>query len=135
MQQSGYINTIIDSRPTDVDNTVEYEECGENVDKSIYEQLSTERNSSNHDYIVLTSNPEAGSKQLDNQVHQKKQAQLRQLFLILFCITITASITAVATFFPTKQSFSERNKKCKFMKHLFSWVFYFCDIWCGKSKT
>lgn len=111
MQQSGYINTMIDPRPTDVDNTVEYEECGENVDKSIYEQLSTERNSSNHDYIVLTSNPEAGSKQLDNQVHQKKQAQLRQLFLILFCIIITASVTAVATFFPIKQ-LMERNNKC-----------------------
>lgn len=73
-----HINTLIDPRKTDFDNTVEYEECGQNVDKS------TERDSSNHNYIVLTLTLEAGSKQLDKQVHQKKQAQLRQLFLSYF---------------------------------------------------
>ncbi|XP_052086947.1 protein jagged-1-like [Mytilus californianus] len=111
VQQGGYVNNVVDGGLTDLSDTVVYDECLENVDKSDYDQLSPEKDGFNHDYIILTSTLKAESNQSDNEVHQKNKSLLRPIFLIMCCILISAGATAAATFFATKHFYSENKGK------------------------
>ncbi|XP_052086950.1 neurogenic locus notch homolog protein 2-like [Mytilus californianus] len=111
VQQGGYVNNVVDGYPTDLSDTVEYDECLENVDKSDYDQLSPDKDGLNHDYIILTSTLKADSKRSDYEVHQKNKSLLRPIFLIMCCILISVGVTAAATFFATKHFYSENKDK------------------------
>ncbi|VDI08421.1 Hypothetical predicted protein [Mytilus galloprovincialis] len=113
VQQGGYVNDVVDGGFTNLSDSVQYDECLENVDKSDYDQLSAVRNGENHDYITLTSSLKAESKQSDNEVHQKNKSLMRSIFLMMCCILISSGVTAAATFFATKHFYSEYRDKYK----------------------
>ncbi|CAG2229566.1 NOTCH2 [Mytilus edulis] len=111
VQQSGYVNNIVDGGFTNLSDSVQYDECLENVDKSDYDQLSPVKDGLNHDYIILTSSIKAESKQSDNEVHQKNKSLLKPIFFMMCCILISAGVTAAATFFATKHLYSDNRDK------------------------
>ncbi|CAG2229568.1 unnamed protein product [Mytilus edulis] len=110
-QKSGYVNNIADGGFTNLSDTVEYDECLENIDKSSYDQLSPVKDGLNHDYLTLTSSFKAESKQSDNEVDQKNKSLLRPIFLVICGILISAGVTAAVTFFATKHFYSENRDK------------------------
>ncbi|VDI22577.1 Hypothetical predicted protein [Mytilus galloprovincialis] len=110
-QRSGYVNNSVDGGFTNLSDSVQYDECLENVDKSDYDQLSPVKDGLNHDYIILTSSIKAETKQSDNEVHQKNKSLLRPIFFMMCCILISAGVTAAATFFATKHLYSDNRDK------------------------
>ncbi|XP_052086945.1 uncharacterized protein LOC127724124 isoform X2 [Mytilus californianus] len=122
-RQSSYVINNVNAGQIDLGNTAGYEKCIDYIEKDDYDQIPADRDTINHDYLVLTStfkkeftqsnNEVHQKKHPDSEVHQKKQSVLRPIFLIMLCIIITASISAVVTFFVTKQIVSEKNEKYK----------------------
>ncbi|CAG2229575.1 unnamed protein product [Mytilus edulis] len=118
-RQSSHVENNDDVGQIDQEDSVGYAECID-VEKDDYDQIPADRDTINHDYLVLTSIVKREIKQTnyvghhqniqpDIEVHQTKQSVLRPIFLIMLCIIITASVTAVATFFITKHVLSDKN--------------------------
>lgn len=116
-QQNMYVNNIFDGRKTEQENILEYEECLAPVDKSIYDELSStqEKGAPSNDSVIMNLMPSELSKQSDNSILQKKLALLRPMFLILLCIPMTALVTAIATFFATKNNLSDKSGMRKYI--------------------
>ncbi|CAC5391691.1 unnamed protein product [Mytilus coruscus] len=121
MKISSYVINNLDVGKTDLGNTVGYEECIDYVEKDEYDQIPADKDTINHDYLVLTSTVKEEIKQSNNgihhqnkqpdiEVHQTKQSVLRSIFPIMLCIVITASVTAVATFLLRNTYFQETMK-------------------------
>ncbi|CAG2229574.1 unnamed protein product [Mytilus edulis] len=74
-RQSSYVINNVDVGKTDLGNTVGYEECLDYVEKDDYDQIPADRDTINHDYLVLTSTVKEEMKQTNNMVHhQNKQS-------------------------------------------------------------
>ncbi|XP_071135133.1 uncharacterized protein [Mytilus edulis] len=110
-QQNTYVNNIFDAGKTEPENILEYEEFLAPVDKSIYDELSSkqEKGAPSNDSVIMNSMHSELSKQSDNSILQKKLALIRPMFLILLCIPMTALVTAIATFFATKNNLSDKS--------------------------
>ncbi|CAG2197441.1 unnamed protein product [Mytilus edulis] len=78
-RQSSYVINNVDVGKTDLGNTVGYEECLDYVEKDDYDQIPADRDTVNHDYLVLTSTVKEKINQSNHVVHHQDKPPVSEI--------------------------------------------------------